>query len=118
MSTDSASAREDITFEQGYEELKGIVARLNEEDISVHEMFEGFRRGKGLEQALRGYLTEREGELTEIEQGNNLPEFNIIAPSGGGSSDTDHDSDSEQQTILAARTTDSQSQASESEIPF
>jgi exodeoxyribonuclease VII small subunit len=81
MSQESATEREDITFETGYEELKGIVARLNDEDVSVHEMFEGFRRGKGLEQALRGYLTEREGELTEIEQGNNLPEFNIVAPS-------------------------------------
>jgi exodeoxyribonuclease VII small subunit len=82
MSQASAAAREDITFEKGYEELKSIVARLNDEDVSVHEMFEGFRRGKGLEQALRGYLTEREGELTEIEQGNNLPEFNVVAPSG------------------------------------
>ena len=118
MSTDSAMGREDITFEQGYEELKGIVARLNEEDISVHEMFEGFRRGKGLEQALRGYLTEREGELTEIEQGNNLPEFNIIAPSSGRTRGRQHGSGAEQQTILAARTTDSPSQAGESEIPF
>jgi exodeoxyribonuclease VII small subunit len=117
MSADGAAAREDITFEQGYEELKGIVARLGEEDISVHEMFEGFRRGKGLEQALRGYLTEREGELTEIEQGNNLPEFNIIAPSCAERSDDAHD-DGAQQQILAARTTDPPSSVSESEIPF
>lgn len=117
MSTDGAAAREDITFEQGYEELKGIVARLGEEDISVHEMFEGFRRGKGLEQALRGYLTEREGELTEIEQGNNLPEFNIIAPSRAERSD-DTNGDGAQQQILAARTTDPPASISESEIPF
>jgi len=81
MRENSTTEREDITFETGYGELKDIVARLNTEDISVHEMFEGFRRGKGLEQALRSYLTEREGELTEIEQGKNLPEFNIVAPS-------------------------------------
>jgi exodeoxyribonuclease VII small subunit len=73
---------EDIVFEDGYEELKSIVARLNADDVSVHEMFEGFRRGKGLEQALRAYLAEREGELTEIEQGRNLPEFRVVAPSG------------------------------------
>ncbi len=42
-----------ITFEEGYEELKSLVARLSDEDISVHEMFEGFRRGKGLEWVLR-----------------------------------------------------------------
>jgi exodeoxyribonuclease VII small subunit len=85
MSRTNAAVREDITFEKGYDELKSIVARLNDEDVSVHEMFEGFRRGKGLEQALRAYLTEREGELTEIEQGNNLPEFNVVAPSGPAS---------------------------------
>ncbi len=44
-------------------------------------MFEGFRRGKGLEKALRAYLQEREGELAELEEGNNLPEFEIASPS-------------------------------------
>lgn len=71
---------EPITFEQGYEELKAIVARLDDPDLPIHEMFEGFRRGKGLEQALRGYLQEREGELAELEAGNDLVEFEIVAP--------------------------------------
>ena len=74
---------EQITFEQGYEELKGIVSRLDDPELPVHEMFEGFRRGKGLEKALRAYLQEREGELAELEEGNNLPEFEIASPSGG-----------------------------------
>lgn len=72
---------EPITFERGYEELKAIVARLDDPDLPIHEMFEGFRRGKGLEQALRGYLQEREGELAELEAGNDLVEFEIVAPS-------------------------------------
>jgi exodeoxyribonuclease VII small subunit len=75
--------REQITFEQGYEELKGIVSRLDDPELPVHEMFEGFRRGKGLEKALRAYLQEREGELVELEEGNNLPEFEIASPSTG-----------------------------------
>lgn len=75
-------AAERITFEQGYEELKAIVARLDDPELPVHEMFDGFRRGKGLEKALRAYLQEREGELSELEQGKNLPEFEIVAPSG------------------------------------
>jgi exodeoxyribonuclease VII small subunit len=79
MSHQQTAATENVTFEGGYEELKGIVARLGSDDVSVHEMFESFRRGKGLEKALRGYLQEREGELTEIEQGHNLPQFNIVA---------------------------------------
>ena len=80
MSEHQATAPENITFEGGYEELKGIVARLGSDDVSVHDMFEGFRRGKGLERSLREYLQEREGELTEIEQGHNLPRFTIVAP--------------------------------------
>ncbi len=79
----SEQTREQITFEQGYEELKGIVSRLDDPELPVHEMFEGFRRGKGLEKALRGYLQEREGELAELEEGNNLPEFEIASPSSG-----------------------------------
>jgi exodeoxyribonuclease VII small subunit len=75
--------REQITFEQGYEELKGIVARLDDPELPIHEMFEGFRRGKGLEKTLRAYLQEREGELAELEEGNNLAEFEIVAPSSG-----------------------------------
>lgn len=80
---DSMQALEQITFEQGYEELKGIVSRLDDPELPVHEMFEGFRRGKGLEKALRAYLQEREGELVELEEGNNLPEFEIASPSSG-----------------------------------
>jgi exodeoxyribonuclease VII small subunit len=81
-------AREQITFEQGYEELKGIVGRLDDPELPVHEMFEGFRRGKGLEKALRAYLQEREGELAELEEGNNLPEFEIASPSNGAAGAT------------------------------
>jgi exodeoxyribonuclease VII small subunit len=77
----SERVSERVTFEQGYEELKGIVARLDDPELPIHEMFEGFRRGKGLEKALRAYLQEREGELAELEAGNNLVEFEIVAPS-------------------------------------
>jgi exodeoxyribonuclease VII small subunit len=78
----SPSSPEPITFEHGYEELKAIVARLDDPDLPIHEMFEGFRRGKGLERALRAYLQEREGELAELEAGTDLVEFEIVAPSG------------------------------------
>lgn len=81
MKSDRSDAPEDISFEDGYEELKTLVARIGRDDVGVHEKFEDFRRGKGLEQALRGYLSERQGELTEIEEGKNLPEFRIVAPS-------------------------------------
>lgn len=69
-----------VTFEQGYEQLKGIVERLDADDVSVHESCELFARGKGLEQALRAYLTAQKGKLDEIEAGEHLPEFRIVAP--------------------------------------
>jgi exodeoxyribonuclease VII small subunit len=71
----------EVTFEAGYEELKGIVTRLDADDVSVHDMCELFARGKGLEKALRGYLTTQQGKLDEIEAGENLPEFAIVPPS-------------------------------------
>jgi exodeoxyribonuclease VII small subunit len=91
MAESSTTEHENITFETGYDELKDIVARLGAEDVSVHEMFEGFRRGKGLEKALRSYLTDREGELAEIEQGKNLPEFEIVASTADIQSTTERD---------------------------
>jgi exodeoxyribonuclease VII small subunit len=81
--TSEDATPEVITFEDGYEELKAIVARLSADDVSIDELLGGFRRGRGLAEALRTYLTEREGELTEIEQGDNLPQFNVVAPSAG-----------------------------------
>lgn len=82
----AARVAEPITFEQGYEELKRIVARLDDPELPIHEMFEGFRRGKGLEKTLRAYLQEREGELAELEAGENLAEFEIVAPSRSATS--------------------------------
>ena len=76
-----ATAIAEVTFEDGYDDLKDIVARLDAEDVSVHEMCELFARGKGLEKALRTYLEAQKGKLDEIEAGENLPEFAIVAPS-------------------------------------
>lgn len=80
-----ASSGTQVTYEAGYEELKSIVARLDADDVSVHEMCELFGRGKGLEKSLRQYLTTQQGKLDEIEAGENLPEFVIVAPAASGS---------------------------------
>ncbi len=77
MTTDA----EKISFEDGYEELKTITARLGEDDVPIDEMFQLLRRGKGLEKSLRTYLETQEGELQEIEAGNSLTEFEIVARS-------------------------------------
>lgn len=87
MSDGSAVA--EVTFEDGYDELKSIVEHLDTEDVSVHEMCQLFARGKGLEKALRSYLTTQQGKLDEIEAGEHLPEFAIVAPSASAEHETD-----------------------------
>src|SRR4026207_944013 len=70
----------EITFEDGYDELKRIVERLDADDVTVHEMCSLFARGKGLEKALRSYLTDQQGKLDAIEAGEQLTELDITAP--------------------------------------
>jgi exodeoxyribonuclease VII small subunit len=88
--TRTAAAAE-VTFEDGYAKLKDIVARLDADDVSVHEMCELFAQGKGLEKALRGYLTTQKGKLDSIEAGEDLPNFVIVAP---GVAEADRPADS------------------------
>lgn len=76
---DQVDAAEQISFEDGYEELKRITARLGEDDVPIDEMFTLLRRGKGLEKSLRVYLETQEGELQEIEAGKSLTELEIVA---------------------------------------
>lgn len=78
--SDATSVKE-VTFEDGYGELKRIVKRLDADDVSVHETCELFATGKGYEKHLRAYLETQQGKLDEIEAGENLPEFRIVAPS-------------------------------------
>jgi exonuclease VII small subunit len=77
----SETTAEDITFEAGYAELQALTTRLSAENVPIQELIDGFRRGSGLADALSTYLSARQGELTEIESGINLPAFNVVAPS-------------------------------------
>ena len=71
-----------VTFEAGYNRLNAIVAQLDE-NVTVDEMVGLLREGKGLEKALRDYLEAKEGELEQIEAGENLPEYMIVAVAEG-----------------------------------
>lgn len=73
-----SESNNELTFEQGMEELGGIVNRLEEGGIGVSRTVELCRRGKGLEQALRTELTTCEGELQKIEANEGLPEIRIV----------------------------------------
>ena len=68
---------EEMTFEQGFDELTQILESLEQGDVAVAETVEKCRRAKALEQALRGFLDDRKGELERIEAGDQLPEILI-----------------------------------------
>jgi exonuclease VII small subunit len=53
------SETKELTFESGYERLRTIAGRLNEDEVPVSEMCNLFAEGKGLEQALTTYLNEQ-----------------------------------------------------------
>jgi exodeoxyribonuclease VII small subunit len=72
---------EEITFEQGFKELTEILDSLEQGEVAVAETVEKCRRAKALEQALRGFLEDRKGELERIEAGDELPEIRISAAS-------------------------------------
>jgi exodeoxyribonuclease VII small subunit len=72
---------EEITFEQGFAELTEILDSLEQGEVAVAETVEKCRRAKALEQALRGFLEDRKGELERIEAGDQLPEIRISANS-------------------------------------
>jgi exodeoxyribonuclease VII small subunit len=72
---------EEITFEQGFDELTQILDSLEQGEIPVAETVEKCRRAKALEQALRSFLDDRKGELERIEAGDELPDIRIMANS-------------------------------------
>jgi len=71
-----------ITFEAGYERLKSIAERIDEEEVPVSEMCNLFAEGKGLERALGDYLDRQQARLEEIERGDGIQAFRIIEASG------------------------------------
>jgi exodeoxyribonuclease VII small subunit len=72
---------EEITFEQGFDELTQILESLEQGDVAVAETVEKCRRAKALEQGPRGFLEARKGELERIEAGDQLPEIRITQAS-------------------------------------
>lgn len=69
-----------ITFESGYRRLQDIAARLNGDEVPVHEMCDLFAEGKGLEQALTAYLDDQKQRVEAIERGQGVQAFRVVAP--------------------------------------
>lgn len=77
MSETTVTEPTQLTFEQGYERLQQIAARLGDDDVPVSEMCDLFAEGKGLEQALSGFLDTQRARVEAIERGEGVREFRI-----------------------------------------
>ena len=69
----------ELTFENGYERLQTIAARLNEEEVPVSEMCDLYAEGKGLEQALTTFLDAQRSRVEAIERGEGIQAFRIMS---------------------------------------
>ena len=70
----------DLTFEEGFDRLQTIAKRVTSEDVPVAEMCDLFAEGKGLQRALEDYLDRQKSRVEEIDRGEGLPAFEIVAP--------------------------------------
>jgi exonuclease VII small subunit len=84
------SKTKELTFEAGYVRLQTIAERINKEEVPVSEMCDLFAEGKGLEQALTGYLDTQSQRVDAIERGEGIQAFRIVAPAPeGGAADVE-----------------------------
>lgn len=73
------TATTSLTFEDGYQRLQQIAVRLNQDDVPVSEMCDLFAEGKGLEQALTGFLDQQHARVEAIQNGEGVRAFRITA---------------------------------------
>jgi exodeoxyribonuclease VII small subunit len=83
------SETQSITFEAGYSRLQEIADRLSSDEVPVHEMCELFSEGKGLEQALTGYLDDQKSTVEAIDRGEGIRAFRVVAPASDNAPDFD-----------------------------
>lgn len=77
-----------LTFEEGYTRLQTIATRVTSDEVPVAEMCDLFAEGKGLQKALTEYLDEQKGRIADIERGEGIQSFRIVAPSSGATAST------------------------------
>jgi exonuclease VII small subunit len=80
----------EMTFEAGYDRLKAIAERIDQDEVPVSELCDLFAEGKGLELALTGYLDTQRTRLQSIERGEGVQSFRIVASAAGDVNDAVH----------------------------
>jgi exonuclease VII small subunit len=104
----------ELTFEAGYERLKIIAERIDQEEVPVSELCDLFAEGKGLEVALTKYLDTQKTRLETIERGEGVQAFRIVA---AGATDEERDGSLEMPE-LAFQTGAGGTGALEDEVPL
>jgi len=71
-----------ITFGKGYERLQEIADEVNQAEIPVDVLGDRFAEGKGLERALSDYLAGEKARIEQIEKGDEIQAFRVVAEGG------------------------------------
>ncbi len=58
----------DITIEEGFEKLNGLLAEMESDSIGLEASFELYKQGIELVKVLNGKLDDVEGKLTEVSE--------------------------------------------------
>src|SRR4051794_6236759 len=83
----ATEATTDLAFAAAYDRLKEITTRLSsdtENEIDPDQLLELLAEGKGLEIALRQRLDEVEQQIRQIESGEGIRAYRIVAADAGG----------------------------------
>ncbi len=78
-----------ITFGKGYERLQEIADEVNQAEIPVDVLGDRFAEGKGLEKALSDYLAGEKARIEQIEKGEEIQAFRIVAEGEDGKDEGD-----------------------------
>lgn len=112
------SETQSITFEDGYSRLQEIADRLTSDEVPVHEMCELFSEGKGLEQALTGYLDDQKSTVEAIDRGEGIRAFRVVAPEPDEDVEFDDDDGDASARPSGRFTPQSSARGPDDDIPF
>ncbi len=115
-----------LPFEEAYERLHEIQARVTSEEVPVAEMCDLFAEGKGLQQACMTYLDEQKSRVEAIERGEGIQAFRIVAPSaretrppsGNGASSADSEWSDDELEFEPAPPAPAPAAGPDNDIPF
>jgi exodeoxyribonuclease VII small subunit len=114
----NTSATTDITFESGYGRLQAIATRLGVTEVPVSEMVDLYDEGKGLETSLLSHLDEAKARVEQIERGEHVQQFRIVATADTCDGQTPADTARQTPPFTADFTPKTPTTTTDDDIPF